>query len=43
MLRNRSFTSIYQARGEIIVYLFLIINTLTYAWVSYKGALYGQK
>ena len=35
-------TSIYQARGEIIVYLFLIINTLTYAWVSYKGALYGQ-
>ena len=35
-------TSIYQARGEIIVYLFLIINTVTYAWIAYKGALYGQ-
>ncbi|MGL5649206.1 MAG: nicotinamide riboside transporter PnuC [Clostridium sp.] len=34
--------SIYQARGEIIVYFFLIINTITYAWISYESALYGQ-
>ncbi|MGL4874422.1 MAG: nicotinamide riboside transporter PnuC [Clostridium sp.] len=35
-------TSIYQARGEVVVYFFLIINTLTYAWISYESALYGQ-
>ena len=35
-------TSIYQARGEIIVYLFIIINTVTYAWVAYKSQFYGQ-
>ncbi|MGL5577130.1 MAG: nicotinamide riboside transporter PnuC [Sarcina sp.] len=35
-------TSIYQARGEIIVYAFILINTITYAWIAYKSALYGQ-
>lgn len=35
-------TSVYQARGEIILYAFLITNTITYAWVSYEQALYGQ-
>ncbi|MGL4741815.1 MAG: nicotinamide riboside transporter PnuC [Sarcina sp.] len=35
-------TSVYQARGEIIVYLFILINTVTYAWIAYTSALYGQ-
>ncbi len=35
-------TSIYQARGEVIVYVFLFTNTLTYAWLAWKGDLYGQ-
>jgi nicotinamide mononucleotide transporter PnuC len=35
-------TSIYQARGEIIVYAFLLINTITYAWIAWAGNLYGQ-
>lgn len=35
-------TSIYQARGEVIVYVFLLINTVTYAWIAWKGELYGQ-
>lgn len=35
-------TSIYQARGEVIVYFFLLINTVTYAWIAWSGNLYGQ-
>lgn len=36
------FTALYQARGEIIAYLFVIVNTTTYAWISWKTNLYGQ-
>ena len=36
------FTSIYQARGEVIVYAFMITNTITYAWLSLASDLYGQ-
>lgn len=35
-------TSIYQARGEVIVYAFIIVNTVTYAWIAYASDLYGQ-
>ncbi|PKF50209.1 hypothetical protein AT251_13155, partial [Enterovibrio nigricans] len=35
-------TSIYQARGEVIVYGFIIVNTVTYAWIAYASDLYGQ-
>ncbi|MGL5614795.1 MAG: nicotinamide riboside transporter PnuC [Sarcina sp.] len=35
-------TSIYQARAEIIVYPFWIINTVTYAYVALVSAYYGQ-
>ncbi|MGR5455086.1 nicotinamide riboside transporter PnuC [Vibrio alfacsensis] len=35
-------TSIYQARGEVIVYTFILINTITYAWIAYTSDLYGQ-
>lgn len=34
--------SIYQARAEIILYAFLLTNTVTYGWVSWENALYGQ-
>lgn len=34
--------SIYQARAEVTVYFFLIINTITYAYVAYAYNLYGQ-
>lgn len=34
--------SIYQARAEVIVYAFLLTNTVTYGWVSWENALYGQ-
>jgi nicotinamide mononucleotide transporter PnuC len=36
------FTALYQARGEIIAYAFVIVNTTTYAWISWKSNLYGQ-
>lgn len=36
------FTSIYQARAEIIVYPYWIINTITYAYVALESAYYGQ-
>ncbi len=36
------FTALYQARGEIIAYLFVIINTVTYAYIAWSSNLYGQ-
>lgn len=34
--------SIYQARGQAVLYFFLIINTVTYAVIAWNSDLYGQ-